>query len=193
MKLSILIATITERAPQFELLKAHIEAQLPMGEAQVLSLCDNKEMSIGMKRQRLLEAATGDYVCFVDDDDWVPGDYVQELLKAIESKPDCIGFRIDCSMDGKPAKAVASLKYQEWGDNKDGFRYVRSPYHKTPIKRKLALKVGFQDMRYAEDATFSRHIFEHLHTECFIDKVMYYYRYSGKVPHDIKYGIKRAA
>jgi glycosyltransferase involved in cell wall biosynthesis len=133
--------------------------------------------------------ATGDYVVFIDDDDWVADDYVQSILEAIAHRPDCIGFRIDCSMNGQPKTAVGSLRYKAWEDNKDGYDYVRSIYHKNPVKRELALRTGYKDMRYAEDHDYSMRLQQWLGTEYFIDKVLYYYRYSNAIPHNTKYGI----
>jgi glycosyltransferase involved in cell wall biosynthesis len=188
MKLSILIATIHERKEQFDMLYDHLHLQ-STSEVEILSLADNKEISIGMKRQRLLEMGKGDYVVFIDDDDWVADNYIPAILAACTYHPDCIGFKINCSINGETKSAIASLRYRTWGDQIDGFDYVRSIYHKTPVKRTLALQIGFKDQRYGEDHDYSKRLQPLLHTEQFIDQVLYYYRYSNAVPHNIKYGI----
>jgi len=38
-------------------------------DVEVLTSVDNKEKSTGRKRQELLEAATGKYIIFIDDDE----------------------------------------------------------------------------------------------------------------------------
>jgi glycosyltransferase involved in cell wall biosynthesis len=189
-RLTILLPTVEARAKLFAQLHAHITAQAAGKPVEVLVACDNKEISIGKKRQNLLEQATGDYVCYIDDDDWVADDYVDSILAALESSPDCVGFKIRCIMNGgAPLMASASMRYKTWGDNQDGFRFVRSCYHKTPCRRDIALRVGFPDLRYCEDRPYSMGIMRHLKTEEYIDAILYEYRYKHE-NFAMKYGIK---
>lgn len=188
-RLSILLPTVSNRAALFAILHAEIKCQAEGRSVEVLVACDNKEISIGKKRQNLLESAQGDYVVFVDDDDWLAYDYVDRILKALETGPDCVGFLIECTVNGKnPTTAIASLRYKRWGEDEDGYSHTRSPYQKTPVKRELALKAGFPDLRYAEDRAYSAKLLAFLKTEVFIDKVLYFYRYSHE-NFGNKYGI----
>ena len=190
--LSILICTIPERSALFAKLLSHISDQIAVDGNRAEVLFDDRPkgaLSVGAKRQALLERAQGDYVCFVDDDDWVSNAYVKRLCDACKAGTDCVGFKIHCNFDRqRTAMASASLKYAKWGDNVDGFRYVRSPYHKTPVKRSIALQVGFQDKRYAEDYDYSVRLYPLLKTEQYINEVMYFYRYTTE-NHNKKYGI----
>ena len=43
---------------------------------EVIVICDNKEISIGEKRNRLYTAASGEFSVQIDDDDDVAGNYV---------------------------------------------------------------------------------------------------------------------
>lgn len=190
MILSILIATVVERVELFQLLKAHVEKQiLDTDKVELISWSDNKQISIGKKRQLLLESATGDYVVFIDDDDWVSDSYVKEILHALQSKPDCVGFDIMCTTDGNNRQLARASKKYLWKDNVDGFRYVRHTYHKTPVKKEIALKAGFEDVRYGEDFTYSMKLRPFLKTEVLIEKTMYYYRYTTGQTHQERYGI----
>lgn len=189
-RLSILLATVFSRADLFAKLYDHVNAQTKGKPVEIIVAADNKEISIGKKRQNLLEQATGDYIAFIDDDDWVADDYVDRILAALETSPDCVGFKIKCTTNGKnPEMASASMKYPKWDDNKDGFRYVRSCYHKCPHRRSIALMVGFPDLRYCEDRPYSEGIMRHIKTEVYIDEVMYFYRYSSGESFYKKYGI----
>jgi len=190
IKLSILIATIESRAALFAELYLKIDRQKTQ-EVEILSEIDNKQISIGRKRQILLERAKGDYVVFIDDDDDVSMDYIDQILQAIKTEPDCVGMLIDCDMQGVKRNAIASLKYKNWGENKDGFKYVRSPYHKTPIKRWIALKAGFPDKRFGEDYEYSMRLINSglLKTEVMVKSPIYFYRYKYENP-KTKYGIK---
>jgi glycosyltransferase involved in cell wall biosynthesis len=187
-RLSILCATVVNRADLFAKLHAHLQAQAQGKPVEIVVACDNKEISIGLKRQQLLERATGDYVSSIDDDDWVAPDYVDRLLAALESSPDCVGFKIECVMNGGvPQSAITSMRYRRWGDNQDGFRFTRSIYHKSVTRRDLALKCGFPDMRYGEDKIFSEKIMHLVKREVFVDAVLYFYRFKSE-PFNTKYG-----
>jgi len=208
MKLSILICTIESRREQFEKLINHLclhdyldNKDLNSNHAayvhdiagyEILWERDNKEMSIGNKRQKLLERATGDYIVFIDDDDWVSDDYVKLALEAIEQKPDCIGNLIACDMNGTYENAIGSYKYRDWADNVDGYRYVRNIYHMSIVRRDLALKAGFKDMNFGEDYDYCMRLQKELDKvnakEVFIDKEIYIYQYKPENP-AIKYGM----
>lgn len=189
LKLSLLLATIENRASLFALLHAEILKQAEGKPVEILVACDAKQISIGKKRQNLLEQATGDYIAYIDDDDWIAPTYVDDILKALESNPDCVGFKITCTTNGQNQQsAIASMRYPTWRENVDGYAHARSTYHKTPHKRELGLKVGFHDIRYGEDRPYSMKLMQYVKTESFIDKVLYFYRYRTE-SFMTKYGI----
>jgi hypothetical protein len=152
---------------------------------------DNKEMSIGEKRQLLLEQAKGEYIVFFDSDDFPKDNYVTSIVKAIEQKPDCIGFKIAMLTNGKnPQTCCHSLKYKQWKNNTDGFDYVRSVTIFNPVKRDLALQVGFKSIRYGEDKDYSDRLTPICNKEIYLNDFLFEYRYSTAIPHAEKYGIK---
>lgn len=193
MIFSILVCTVNERAALFAKLHAELlrQAEPYPGLVEVLYALDGKEISVGAKRQQLIERATGEYVAFIDDDDWIAPDYVDAILDAAVSAPDCIGMRIRVEgMTRKPQTAAASNRYTEWDSNKDGFDYVRTIYHKTPVRREHAIAIGYKDLRFAEDHDYSDRLKAsgRLSYEVFVDKELYTYRFKNE-PHKAKYGI----
>jgi hypothetical protein len=188
-KLSILICTTPEREQMTkELILILSNQAVKYGGVEILTDDSPKgSVTIGEKSNRLLLRAKGDYVCRFDSDDLPSDDYISSILDAIEKNPDCIGFKILCDMEGKKEIAASSMKY-DWTDNVDGFRYVRSIYHKTPVKREIALKCMFPDKSYSEDYEYSMRLKPHLKSEIFIDKFLYIYRYKYENP-ITKYGI----
>lgn len=191
MKLSILICTVLGREVKFNALMLNLQKQSAIHpDVEILFEKDNKQISVGAKRQKLIERAKGDYVVFIDDDDAVPAYYVINILMAIESKPDCIGFKIECS-GTRGRLASSSNRYLQWAENQNGFDYVRTIYHKNPVRREYALIIGYQDMRFGEDAEYSKRLKESglLIKEVYIDEIMYYYNYKPE-PFQVKYGIK---
>jgi glycosyltransferase involved in cell wall biosynthesis len=196
MKLSILIPTVTGREEKMQRLRDIVIPQLENAPfengfptVEILIAKDNKEISIGRKRQKLLEQAKGEYIVFIDDDDTVSSDYVSSILKNLGA--DAIGFLIDCYSDGVyTGRAKASRIYPNWAENVDGFKYVRTIYHKTPHLRSLALQTGFKDIRFGEDYEYCMRLSPLIKTENFIDKILYFYQYSSAEDHNKKYGIK---
>ena len=93
-KLSVLICGLESRREMCNRLIDFITKQADPSLFQVCSLIDSGQLSIGEKRNRLVKGAVGDYVSFVDDDDWVSDKYVPLILNAIKSNPDC------CSLNG---------------------------------------------------------------------------------------------
>ncbi len=190
MKLSILIRTIVGREDKFNMLFHRLQCQsYAENEVEFLIEKDNKELSTGLKAQKLLERAKGKYVVFIDDDDMVHIEYIPKILAAIKNKPDCIGFLVEChNLPGR--MAAVSNRFEKWESNKYGFDYVRTIHHLCPIKREIALQIGYKDIRCGEDADYSLRLKQSglLKTEEFINEVMYHYLYVP-APANTKYGM----
>lgn len=178
IKLSILIRV----APVHELIvKDLIDHLMNQSNESVEILIDfDKEISSGKKAQWLLEQAKGEYIVFVDADDWVPGYYVSEILKAIKTNPDCIATNGNMTTNGEnDIKWFLSkdfenqTRYSPIGEK----YYLRKTNHISPVRRELALKVGFPDISNAEDKDYSERLNQYLKTEVKIDLPMYHYRF----------------
>lgn len=188
--LSILICTTYDRRRLFEKLYAELDRQ-SMGAVEILFEEDGKQISVGAKRQKLLRRATGEYIVFFDSDDWPFKNYIEEILTALEHRPDCVGFLIHMTTNGKKDQTCChSLQYKEWATNVDGYDYVRNTTHFNPVRRDLALQVGFKDMRFGEDRKYSDAVTKLCKTEVFINKKLFHYRYTTTMSHKRKYGIK---
>lgn len=190
--LSILICTTLDRRELFKKLYYEFFVQTKDLPVEVLFEEDNKELSIGAKRQKLLLRAQGTYICYFDSDDWPFEWYVSDILKALEQGPDCVGFLIHMTTNNTNSKVCChSLRYKKWAEKKDGYDYVRSVTIFNPVKREIALQAGFKPLRYGEDHDYSDRVTPLCKKEVFIDKKLFHYRYSNKEPHAKKYGIKR--
>jgi glycosyltransferase involved in cell wall biosynthesis len=187
--LTVAIPTVIGREARFAKLRSFVDRQIGDLPVELISLCDNKEISIGEKRNRLLHMAEGTYVVMIDDDDWVADTYIFDILQALQSEPDGVGFQIRCS-GTKGVTADASRRYTDWADKVNGFDYVRMPYQKTPILTRIAREIGYKDMRFGEDYDYSCRLRDSglLVTEAYIPKVLYYYRYAYE-DSKTKYGI----
>lgn len=180
--LAVLIPTLNDRRRYLNVLHSHIAKQIGERDVQIITNYTGREMSIGAKRQMMLENCKADYICFVDDDDMVSTEYISLIYDAIQKEPDVVGMRGIITIDGgERFEWCISTKY-DWAENQDGFRYVRYPNHLAPIRRELALQAGFKDMGHGEDYDYSMRLKElgKLKKEEFIDEELYYYYYKSK-------------
>jgi hypothetical protein len=197
MKLSILIPTVIERAEQFHRLRVFIQRQIIDFEledqVEIIYLQDNKEISIGKKRDELYKMANGAYSWMIDDDDWVHYNALPIIIDTLKIntgiEADCVCFKELCIFDGKRVESSNfSLQYGGWADNVDGFNHVRTPFFKTPIKTNLCKHVGVADMRFGEDHDFAIRIKPYLKHEAYIHEFIYIYRHNSS-SHNERYGI----
>jgi hypothetical protein len=178
-KLSILIPSLEERKPKLEQLKAELANQIGKRNVEVLSLSDNRQMSIGQKRNMLLTQSTGEYVSFVDDDDMVSLDYIEKVLNALTKNPDCSSLTGEIVFsDGYSRPFIHSLRYSQWIDDHEGKVYYRPPNHLNAVRRAIAVQVGFPLWNSGEDRSFSMGIRHFLKKEEWIDGVIYNYKCS---------------
>jgi cellulose synthase/poly-beta-1,6-N-acetylglucosamine synthase-like glycosyltransferase len=178
-KLSILIPSLEERKPKLEQLKAELANQIGKRNVEVLSLSDNRQMSIGQKRNMLLTQSTGEYVSFVDDDDMVSPDYIEKVLNALTKNPDCSSLTGEIVFsDGYSRPFIHSLRYTQWIDDHEGKVYYRPPNHLNAVRRAIAVQVGFPPWNSGEDRSFSMGIRHFLKKEEWIEGVIYNYKCS---------------
>ena len=184
--LSILIPTLDSRAAFLAELMSILTPQLT-SEVEVLTEIDDGTLSIGHKRNALLQRASGEYVCFIDDDDLIACDYVEKVLAAAAAGPDCVGMHLLHFVDGVLAGfTYHSIEYSRWHQSTDrstGYiRYYRNPNHLNPVRREHALRCPFPDISRGEDHAYSMRIRPFLKTERYIVEPIYYYLFRTKSP-----------
>lgn len=148
----------------------------------VYTLEDEGAETTGRKRQRLIEETDAEFVAHVDDDDLVAPTYVGDILGAIKQGADVVGFKVRCYEDGGLSGfAVHSLANDRWSEQRleNGMvHYTRTPNHLNPIRRNIALQVGFPSETVGEDADYARRLyagFGKTMKEVFLDKCLYDY------------------
>lgn len=157
---------------------------------EVIGLQNVGQESLARYRQRLLEAARGKYVCFIDDDDAVAPGYVREITAALQQEPDVVGFLQECSGLAAPL-TVLSLNITDRPDNGVlsthwGPAYCRPFSHMLPVLAELAKAGTFMangELYSGEDTTYVYSVLPALRergsNEVFIPKRLYHYRWSG--------------
>lgn len=176
--LSLLICHLPARAAYLERLWSDLRPQLtPAIEVHV----DQGDGSVGVKRNRLLARATGDFTAFIDDDDRVAPYYVDALLRAIAQDPtvDCLSLRGIITHNGEdPRLFEHSLRHAAWQTRH--YVYYRPPNHLNAIARRHSQRVEFPDLNQAEDMAWSLRIRPCLQRETFVEPLLY--RYNVRQP-----------
>jgi glycosyltransferase involved in cell wall biosynthesis len=177
-KLSILILTIPSRERMLNDLVTRLRVQIQGKPVEIL-LHRNPKQSIGNKRNALLAKSAGEYVVFIDDDDMISRDYVNKILAAVETGPDCIGISGVITHNGRKEKQWhISKDYGHWHQKESV--YYRTPNHISPVKRSIAVQVGFPPINHGEDAEYSKGILPLLQSEVKVEGNIYTYRYRSK-------------
>lgn len=166
------------RCEQFSQLAPEILRQTMTRPVEFLIIGDNKSMSVGEKRNVAIDISLGKYICFVDDDDLVPENYVADLLEAARYGADCIVFDMDYYKDekyaGKVRFDIAQSRNQRSGN---GFSWMVN--HLCPVRREIAIKANFPDTNLREDFEYAERIRPMLHSQHRIDKTLYTYRFNS--------------
>lgn len=179
LRLSILICSIHSRAEMLDRLMGQLAPQLTPA-VEVLADCDDGDVVTGLKRNRLTARATGEFCCFIDDDDAIDPLYCEKILDALSRNPDCVGFKSRRFLDGKQigecSYSIANHQREDEINYAENFRcFKRTPGHLTPMRQEFFLATPFQPWCCGEDRDFERRVFPLLKSEQFIDANLYDY------------------
>lgn len=176
-QLTILILTLPSRdiKPIFK----KLQSQIINRSVQILYVGDNKSTSVGVKRNKALSLANGRYVTFIDDDDMISYDYIDEIFKVIEQQPDVITFNYIKTINGNNDKLHKYYKNNGRAIymSPDKSHYKMLPNHLC-VWRKEKIVHDFPDRNLSEDHQWAELMDGHYNSVINIDKVLYYYNYS---------------
>lgn len=182
---TILICTMPNREHYLNQLLATLEPQVAEtdGLVQILTLSDNGELTIGGKRNKLVEMCTTEYSSFIDDDDIVARNYVRSHLLKLTSNPDGVGFKGMMTVDGKRlGYFYHDDKFDTWrGDAKTGF--IRCLNHWNVVRNEFRKVIPFPCINFAEDHEQSVKMKEAglIKKSEYINEIMYFYQFRNGV------------
>lgn len=185
IKLSILVATVPSRYNNYYLkLMSHLLEQVKSyDDVEIMSYFDNKKRTIGRKRNDMIQAAQGEYSVFIDDDDRIADDYIDQIMKALYDNPttDCVVFNLEARTNGgKPQLSKYGIElengyYEPQNTEKYITEYRCKPTHIMVYRTEISKKHGFKDMYNAEDLDWFSRAYQDIKNQTRIDKVLYYY------------------
>ena len=151
---SILIPTMPGREKGLAELVATIREKLarlvPQLRYEFCLAFDNREQSIGMKRQRLLDMAKGKYLSFIDDDDAITDEYIEDLWQMIQGGYHTMRLRGQMSQYSFVHSTEVTLT-TPMATNEEVPVFQRPPNHLNPMLADVAKLVPFKDAVHGED------------------------------------------
>lgn len=148
---SVLIPTIAGREASLHRLLASIHekmARLAPTLRYIIHLSyDNRQMSIGLKRQTLIQSAQGKYSAFIDDDDDITDAYIEDLVRTIEGSYPVMRLRGQIG----PYTFTHGLENALNSPMARGDVFLRPPNHLNPMLTDIAKLIHFKDATRGED------------------------------------------
>lgn len=156
----------------------------------------DKKINEGVEKARLtgLDAATGEYIMFVDSDDWLEGvdvlalmhqkaeetqaDYVDMVMQRVMDRHKWIKSSSQCSVTGLIEQPELFDKYyiSFFGVNILAVNMAGKLYRKSVLEKVNLAPLG---LCMGEDLVFNLRLFPHLKCIYIMDKVGYNYRFGG--------------
>lgn len=187
MKLSILIPTLPQRKKMFNILRKNLTSQIDfvhsthpsLGQVEILFDSSKKflkgGLSVGAKRDALKCRATGDYLVFVDDDDMIAPNYLESILRLMESNPDIITFRSLYKSEHYWGIVDMNLNHAENEQMNDSTIVKRQPFHVCPIRTSIAQQHSFPDINNAEDWGWMVKVLSDCQKQAHSDQILHQY------------------
>ena len=148
---SVLIPTIPGREASLMRLVESIREKVgricPAVRIEFCLAFDNRETSVGMKRQQLVQGAKGRYCSFIDDDDEITDAYVEDLYSTIQGSYPVMRLRGQIS----PYTFTHSLDNTLNSPMARGDVFLRPPNHLNPVMTDVAKLIHYKDAVRGED------------------------------------------
>lgn len=194
--LSILIPSIPERSLKCDILERNLKSQInefmkfhkTIGSVEVL--IDNSKrfldggLSIGKKREALVQRAQGKYLCFLDDDESVSPDYIETLMRLCHEGNDVCTFKAMVKMQTFWALVdmrMSNIDNEQLTPDKI---VNRQPWHICPVKSVYAKMFEFPDINAAEDFVWMEKVLKCCKTESHTDRIIFQYNHKSESESD---------
>lgn len=153
-----------------------------------IRIIDKQNEGVAPTRNVGLKAATGDYILFVDSDDWIEPDMVEFLVTQQQSTQAdivvCGSVINDTTISKEP------FEKQSWDKEKAVYEFLRHKELRGQLWNKLFRRndvegISFMpEISYGEDALFCWNVLQNIKQIVFTNKQLYHYRMNdGSISH----------
>ena len=189
MVLSVLIPTTPERVEMFTKLfnEVHKQAEYfrtthpSLGKIEILVDSSKRfldgGLSVGKKRESLVQRATGYYLCFLDSDEEVSPDYLETILRMCYQDKDICTFKAMAKLHNFWTVVDMRLAYKHNEQVTPDFTVRRRPWHICAVRSVFAKAFEFSDKNNAEDFEWMDKVLQSCETETHTDKIIFCYRH----------------
>lgn len=191
MILSILIPSIPERREQLTGLLTELYTQQllltrqhpSLGSVEIL-VDDSQRfldggLSIGAKRDLLLQRASGKYLCFLDDDDTPTPNYMEQLVRLCNEGKDIVTFRSLIKNDHYWGLIDMQLATSQNTEVSPHGTTPRTPWHICPILAEHAKQEPFSStLNHNEDWDWMERVLRRVSSEAHSDMILTQYNHS---------------
>lgn len=186
--LSVLIPTTPDRVDMFSKLFTELFRQVTymhtvhptLGRIEIL-VDDSKRfldggLSIGKKRESLVQRAKGKYLCFCDSDDHIAPNYLETLVRLCQQDKDVCTFKNLTRTEFYWTIVDMSLEFDNEEANPDKI-VKRTAWHVCPVRSLFAKMIPFPDTSYGEDWDWMGRVLEMCSTEAKSNAVLHEYHH----------------
>lgn len=193
--LTVAIPTLKERRniflPKLEKYYNTIKMQGLQNEVEIITHEDDREITIGEKRNILIDKAKGKMISFVDDDDEITDDYFLLITEKIKNNKNIDAIEIFCHIidqtnhnyntyifKGLPKNFINKLPNNFQNSHKNNLKNVKISQF-NPIKTEIVKSIKYPKIPIHEDFIFAEKVQSKIkNVDCICNKCIYIYYYN---------------
>jgi glycosyltransferase involved in cell wall biosynthesis len=156
-----------------ENLNKQIEENNLSEQIEILIETDNGDITVGSKRNKLIDKCSGEYISFIDDDDQVSENYIKSIYQKMDGITEIIFIKINHLIDDEFNRVIIPSKFIE--SIFDNMYFTKNYYHLCPHKVELAKQVYFPEISFMEDIQYSVNLDTLLNHTQSIEQPLYFY------------------
>ena len=145
-----------------------------------IHVIDQENRGVASARNTGLQNAHGEYILYVDADDWIEADMVERLL-SYTPKEDIVFCGSDSANSDSDVKKVAAVETEEWDHDRQLLEFMK---HKRMtgmlwnklIRRRLTEGISFNEKTgYGEDAEFLWQVLKNSNSMLATNEILYHH------------------